>query len=117
MKKTALLFIFSISMLYALTQTSIESSEKLIAQKENVIKAETIIKVENLGPNINTELPELRPTVSADGNLLFFICENDPHNTKFRSVSNSQDIWYAERDSFGKWGGAIHLGYPLNTYH
>src|SRR5690606_19132706 len=98
-------------------QPSADTLGALIAQKENVIKAETVIKIENLGPNINTPLPELRPTVSADGNLLFFICENDPANTKYRSISNSQDIWYSERDSSGNWGPAIHLGYPLNTYH
>jgi OmpA-OmpF porin, OOP family len=89
---------------------------QLVPQKENIITATTIIKVENLGANINTQLAELRPTVSADGNLLFFIVENDPLNTKFNSIPNSQDIWYAERDSFGRWGPARHLGLPLNSY-
>jgi OmpA-OmpF porin, OOP family len=84
-------------------------------QKENIITAATIVKIENLGPNVNSDLSELRPTVSADGNLLFFICENHPDNTKFRSVPNSQDIWFAERDENGKWGEAHHLAYPLNT--
>ena len=63
------------------------------------------------------DLNELRPTISADGNLLFFICENHPANTKYNSVRNSQDIWYSERDSTGKWSEAMHLGYPLNTDH
>src|SRR5215216_5161214 len=94
-----------------------DTEEKLIAQKENIIKEGTIIKIENLGWKINSELPELRPTISADGNLLFFICENHPLNTKYNSIPNSQDIWYAERDSFGNWSEAMHAGYPLNTYH
>ncbi|MBL7739394.1 MAG: OmpA family protein [Chitinophagaceae bacterium] len=89
----------------------------LIQQKENIITAATIIKIENLGDKINTKYPELRPTVSADGNLLFFIVEDHPENTKYRSIRNSQDIWYAYRDENGKWSEAIHLGYPLNTYH
>jgi OmpA-OmpF porin, OOP family len=88
---------------------------KLVAQKENIITANTIIKIENLGENINSDLPELRPTISADGNLLFFICENHPANTKYNSVPNSQDIWYAQRDSNGVWQEARHLKYPLNT--
>ncbi|MEP6725055.1 MAG: OmpA family protein, partial [Bacteroidota bacterium] len=87
----------------------------LIAQKDNIINAGTILKIENLGASINTSLAELRPTVSADGNLLFFICENNPKNTKYTSVPNSQDIWFSERDSTGKWSRAVHLGYPLNT--
>lgn len=88
---------------------------KLIIQKENIIKASTIIKIENLGININSDLPELRPTISADGNTLFFICENHPANTKYNSVPNSQDIWYSRRDENGKWSEARHLKYPLNT--
>jgi OmpA-OmpF porin, OOP family len=86
-------------------------------QKENVITAETIVKVENMGWNINSELAELRPTVSADGNLLFFICENHPLNHGYNSIRNSQDIWFSERDSSGKWGAAKRMGYPLNTYY
>jgi outer membrane protein OmpA-like peptidoglycan-associated protein len=117
LKKASLFALVFISVNQIIAQPSHDTLGPLIAQRENVIKAETVIKIENLGPNINTPLPELRPTVSADGNLLFFICENDPANTKYRSVSNSQDIWYSERDSSGKWGPAIHLGYPLNTYH
>jgi outer membrane protein OmpA-like peptidoglycan-associated protein len=90
-------------------------TDSLIPQKDNVITSNTILKIENLGFRINSELAELRPTVSADGNILFFICENHPDNTKYRSVPNSQDIWYSFRDSTGKWCDAIHMGYPLNT--
>jgi OOP family OmpA-OmpF porin len=88
---------------------------ELKQQKDNIITANTILKIENLGENINSDLPELRPTVSADGNILFFICENHPANTKYNSVPNSQDIWYSFRDTSGKWSEARHLAYPLNT--
>ena len=117
MKKVLSFFILTAYTQLSFGQLSVDSTDKLIAQKENIIRSGTIIKIENLGPNINTELPELRPTISADGNLLFFICENDPANTKYNSIRNSQDIWYAERDSNGNWGEARHMGYPLNTYH
>ena len=94
-----------------------DSSAPLKLQKENVITSETVIKVENLGININSKLPELRPTISADGKRLFFICENHPANTKYNSIRNSQDVWYSERDSAGNWGEAIHLESPINTIH
>jgi len=86
-------------------------------QKENVIKETTIIKVENLGSGINTENPEMRPTISADGNLLFFIRQNDPANIQYATVPNSQDIWYSKRDSLGKWSEARHLGAKVNASH
>jgi OOP family OmpA-OmpF porin len=117
-KKILLFFILSVHLHYAEGQpTYSDSLGALKVQKNNIITPETILKIENLGTNINTELPELRPTISADGNLLFFICQNHPENTKSNEVPNSQDIWFSERDSSGKWGQAVHLGYPLNTYY
>jgi len=123
--KTVLpLILLSVCMQYAAAQPSPDTSVlitdtdgvKLIPQKDKIINANTILKIENLGSSVNTAYPELRPTVSADGNLLFFICENNPHNTKYSSVPNSQDIWFSEKDTLtGKWSRAVHLGYPLNT--
>jgi len=114
-KKPVFFFLLSLYICTSKAQLAIDTGA-LIPQKENIITASTIIKTENLGPNINTSLAELRPTVSADGNLLFFIVENDPMNTKYNSIANSQDIWYAERDSSGNWSPAMHMSYPLNTY-
>lgn len=118
MKSTTALLLLSLFAQLCYAQPSADSLGPLKAQKDNIITANTILKIENLGPEINTDLSELRPTVSADGNILFFICENHPKNTKYNSVRNSQDIWYAIRDTAtGKWSEGIHLGYPLNTYH
>lgn len=91
------------------------SDTLLKEQKENVIKESTIIKVENLGEDINTYHPEMRPTISADGNLLFFIRQNDPANIQYATVPNSQDIWYSTRDSSGKWNKAKHLSAKVNA--
>ncbi|KAA9035882.1 OmpA family protein [Ginsengibacter hankyongi] len=118
LKKIILFFVFCICIKYSIAQPSNDNSAdtlRLIAQKENIIMPETIVKSENIGPKINTEFDELRPTISADGNLLFFIRQNHPFNTKYNVVPNSQDIWFSERDSTGKWSEAVHLGYPLNT--
>ncbi|RYG27353.1 MAG: hypothetical protein EOO01_41490, partial [Chitinophagaceae bacterium] len=100
---------------FAVAQPSADTG-RLIAQKENIITEHTIVQSENIGRNINSDLAELRPTISADGKLLFFICENHPYNTKYNAIRNSQDIWYSEKDSNGNWTEAIHMDYPLNTY-
>ncbi len=84
-------------------------------QKENIIKETTIVKVENLGELINTGNPEMRPTISADGNMLFFIRQNDPANIQYQTVPNSQDIWYSLRDTAGKWSKAKHLSAKVNA--
>lgn len=41
----------------AIAQPS-DTAVKLEAQKENVITASTIVKIENVGHNINSNLPE-----------------------------------------------------------
>lgn len=87
----------------------------LIPKEKNIITDGTIIKVENIGDRVNSTVAELRPTISADGNLLFFTRENHPNNKFYYSVPNSQDIWFSMRDTTGKWSKAVHLGYPLNT--
>jgi OmpA-OmpF porin, OOP family len=115
MKKISTFFMFFIAVFASRAQMAIDTVGKLKQQTDKIITSATILKIENLGLKINSDLPELRPTVSADGNLLFFICENHPANTKYNSVPNSQDIWYSERDSFGVWSDARHLRYPLNT--
>src|SRR5205085_9751346 len=113
--RKALISFLCLSSFYIASAQYSADTNKLIEKSDKVINAATIIKIENLGVNVNSDLAELRPTVSADGDLLFFICENHPANTKYNSVPNSQDIWFSERDEQGKWSNAVHPGYPLNT--
>ena len=101
----------------AIAQPLMDTTTKLIAQKENIITESTIIKVENLGPLVNSEYGEMRPTISADGNLLFFIRQGHPKNVQAATVPNSQDIWYSTRDSSGVWSAAKHLNSSVNASH
>jgi OmpA-OmpF porin, OOP family len=102
----------------SLAQNVVDTTGKLIAQKENIIKQGTVVQIENLGELINTEHPELRPTISADGNILFFIRENDPLNVKYNSIRNSQDIWFSVKSKkTGLWTKARHFDAPINSTH
>lgn len=100
-----------------ISQPLIDTTIKLKEQKENIIKESTIVKVENLGEIINTGYPEMRPTISADGNLLFFIRQGHPSNVQISTVPNAQDIWYSTRDTSGKWSRAKHLNGTVNASH
>jgi OmpA-OmpF porin, OOP family len=117
MKQFFTLCLSALFVLAAVAQPGPNNSDSLKEQKENIIKETTIIKVENLGSLINSEHPELRPTISADGNLLFFIRQNDPANVQYATIPNSQDIWCSTRDSTGRWSQARHLGEKANAYH
>ena len=71
--------------------------------------------VENLGNQVNSIYHEVRPTISADGRMLYFVVEGNPANTKYKEDKKAQDIWYSVLDTTtGKWGAAIHAPAPLN---
>ncbi|MEO6404976.1 MAG: OmpA family protein [Ferruginibacter sp.] len=99
------------------SQPSLDTAGKLIPQKENIITDATVIKVENLGDRINSAYPEMRPTISADGDLLFFIRQGHPANIQIATVPNAQDIWYSTRDTAGNWAPAKHLNGSVNASH
>ncbi|RYY68849.1 MAG: hypothetical protein EOO13_11160, partial [Chitinophagaceae bacterium] len=115
MKQCYLIFVLQSLFFIAYGQPMVDTVGKLIAQKENIIKESTIVKVENLGERINTEYPELRPTISADGNLLFFIRMGHPENEHIATVRNAQDIWYSMREADGSWTPAEHLNGAVNA--
>src|SRR5215471_14949171 len=56
-KKPIFFFLLCCSM-HTLRAQPLADTGAIIPQKENIIRASTIIRTENLGPNINTSLPE-----------------------------------------------------------
>lgn len=71
-------------------------------------------EVENLGKLVNTQYSEARPTISADGKLLYFIVESNPKNTMSKKDKYAQDIWYSELGADGQWGAPVQAQAPLN---
>ncbi len=64
----------------------------------------------NLGSSINTQFQELSPSLSADGNTLYF-------STNGRKGLGSFDIYSATRldESWTKWSEPVNLGSQVNT--
>ena len=117
MKKIYFVLVLVLCFFVSYAQPLLDTSGKLVAQKENIITPSTIVKIENLGALINTEYPEMRPTISADGNLLFFIRQGHPANVQAATVPNAQDIWYSTRDTNGLWSPSKHLNGSVNASH
>ncbi len=117
MKKLYPTLFFLLISIICFSQPLLDTAGKLIPQKENIITKATVIKVENLGERINSAYPEMRPTISADGDLLFFIRQGHPANIQISTVPNAQDIWYSTRDTAGHWAQAKHLNGSVNASH
>ncbi len=66
------------------------------------------VKVENLGPAVNSRYEELAPVISPDGRTLYFIVDGSPHG------KGKQDIYYSVKGDDGKWQPAENIGPPLN---
>jgi len=62
----------------------------------------------NMGPLVNTKYWEAQPSLSADGQLLYFT-SNRPGG------QGGYDIWLTYRRSNGEWAKPINLGKEINT--
>lgn len=63
----------------------------------------------NIGKNINTPFREESIFIHPDGQTLYFGSNGHVGMGGF-------DIYMSRKDADGKWGPAINLGYPINTY-
>jgi OmpA-OmpF porin, OOP family len=71
------------------------------------------ILVEQLDKNVNSDASELNPLLSPDGKTLYFSRKNHPDNVG--GVKDTEDIWYSELGSDGKWQLAKNIGPQFNN--
>jgi len=71
---------------------------------------------ENLGTNVNSNMDDYWPSLSADENTLV-ITVNMPKDTNSTEVfrNRQEDFYYSTRDAEGNWMPVRSLGYPINT--
>ncbi len=62
----------------------------------------------NLGPLVNSVAWDSQPTLSADGQELYFVSDR-------KGGMGGSDIWYSRKDSTGRWIKAQNVGNVLNT--
>ncbi len=69
---------------------------------------------ENLGPLVNSVVPDQLPLIAPDGRTLYFARKYHPRNT---GGEGRDDIWVAELAADGAWGAPRNVGAPLNNEH
>lgn len=63
----------------------------------------------NLGRDVNSTAWDAQPSISPDGNAMYF------SSRRFGSIEGSEDIWVSYRNSDGTWGKPVNLGPTINT--
>jgi outer membrane protein OmpA-like peptidoglycan-associated protein/tetratricopeptide (TPR) repeat protein len=76
--------------------------------KIKLINDSTWTSPENLGSTINTPERDVTPFIHFDNKTLYFSSEGHIGMGKL-------DVYYSKKDSSGKWGTPVNLGYPINT--
>lgn len=77
---------------------------KQAAMPEDDVHAEVLIK----GGNINTKSWDSQPSISCDGNTLYFASSRE-------GGVGGTDIWKSTRSASGVWSEAVNLGPTVNT--
>ncbi|MFN3403644.1 MAG: OmpA family protein [Cytophagaceae bacterium] len=62
----------------------------------------------NMGPNVNSNVWDSEPSISADGKTIYFASER-------KGGYGKDDIWYTTQDEKGEWTPAKNVGKPVNT--
>lgn len=62
----------------------------------------------NVGPPVNSKSWESQPSISADGNTLFF-------SSSRPGGRGGKDIWISHKNENGTWGKPVNPGFTINT--
>jgi outer membrane protein OmpA-like peptidoglycan-associated protein len=68
------------------------------------------VKIENLGPSINTEYNEFSPAITADGKAIFFTRRIPPAEGE----NQGDNIWFSRKAASG-WSQSKNLGEPVSV--
>lgn len=85
---------------------------------EKLTAAPVKVKIENLGPAVNSEYAEYSPHITADESQLFFTARRKDSQGGAKSETDgkfNEDIYMSTRGADGKWLPAKNLGTPLNS--
>jgi outer membrane protein OmpA-like peptidoglycan-associated protein len=75
------------------------------------------LKLENLGPAVNSPYPEYLPSLTADGRRLYFTSRRPQAGKEPNPLTGGydEDLYWCERDENGRWQPAQPLSPPINS--
>jgi OOP family OmpA-OmpF porin len=93
------------TVLYFNRSTTFDSQDSDIWMSTRVGSKEEWSAPRRLPAVINSERAEFSPSISADGNVLYFASERD----------GSIDVWVSTRTALAEWDSAVKLGREVNV--
>ncbi len=82
---------------------------KIDIWKTEMLEDSTWTTPVNLGDSINTAGEDQSPFIHFDNSTLYFSSTGHPGMGK-------SDLFFSKKNSEGKWGKPVNLGYPINTF-
>ncbi|MDQ3536840.1 MAG: OmpA family protein, partial [Bacteroidota bacterium] len=75
------------------------------------------LRIENIGPIVNTKFPEYVPVVSADEKILMFTTRRNTTTGKGINEEGRyyEDIFISTKNEIGEWQEPVSVGPPINT--
>ncbi|CAN5206044.1 hypothetical protein BH23BAC1_BH23BAC1_08000 [soil metagenome] len=75
------------------------------------------LRIENMGPIINTKYPEYVPVISADENILMFTTRRNTTTGKSLDMDGRyyEDIYISKKNELGEWANPVSIGEPINS--
>lgn len=109
--------------LYATSKGSLKSKQvkqdvdlyiRNCADGKIIVRDSIHVKIENLGPAVNSEYPEYAPLITSDESLLVFTSRRPVISKSSKGIRTSEDI-YASYKEGEQWKKAANIGSPINT--
>ena len=97
-----------------------EEGAQLLEQSTHaarLIKKPVPLRLENLGPAVNSPHDEYLPSLTADGRRLYFTSRRPQPGKTPNPLSGGydEDLYWCERNENGQWQPAQPLGPPINS--
>jgi outer membrane protein OmpA-like peptidoglycan-associated protein len=79
-----------------------------------IVRDSIQVKIENLGPEVNSEYSEYAPLITSDESMLVFTSQRPIVSKGSKFIKSSEDIYVSYKEG-EKWKKAVNIGSPINT--
>ena len=97
--------------------STVEYYKSMTVRAKAALKNPVDVRINNMGPTINTAYPEYVPIVTADNSTLYFTSRRKGSTGQLKDPNEEyfEDIYSSSRPEANIWTPAQNIGAPVNT--